>query len=61
MAGYLVSAFVLMKFEKFDFVHKNLYYFGHWALPLSCFLATVLPRVRRDKTTSKTETSRSSQ
>ena len=48
MASYLVICFQLMHYEKFTFVHRNLYYFGHWALPLGAILATILPKVKRD-------------
>lgn len=47
MASYLVICFQLMHYEKFNYVHKNLYYFGHWALPLGAILATILPKVKR--------------
>ena len=47
MAGYLVIAFELRKFDKFNFVHKNLFYFGHWFLPLAAAIVTVLPKVKK--------------
>lgn len=48
-AAYLVISFQFLHFSKFNFVHSNLYYFCHWALPLSCLIVTVLPKVRRPR------------
>ena len=48
-ASYLCISFVFLHFEKFNFVHANLYYFCHWALPLSCLIVTILPKVRRPR------------
>ena len=33
-----------MHFEKFNYVHKNLYYFQHWFVPLVCLIVTLLPK-----------------
>jgi len=47
IGSYLVICFQMMTFERFNFVHSHLYYFGHWALPLGVVLVTVLPKVKR--------------
>ena len=61
MASYLVISFILMKFERFNYVHKHLYYFGHWALPLSCLMVTFLPKVRRARPPQDSATKGNSQ
>lgn len=49
IASYLVIAFEFRRFEKFNYVHSNLYYIGHWILPLATVIVTLLPKVRRPK------------
>ena len=44
--GYLQIAFQFLQFEKFNYVHKNLYYFQHWFVPLVSIIVTLLPKVK---------------
>ena len=48
LGAYFTIAFILLRFEKINHVHKNLYYSGHIVLILGCILVTVLPKVRRE-------------
>ena len=51
IGSYLVIAFMLLRFEHFNFVHRNLYYSGHICLLLAAVIVTVLPKVSRKKPT----------
>ena len=45
--SYLVMCMDLYFFEKFNFVHRNLYYVGHFTLPLAVFVFNMLPREKK--------------
>ena len=53
--SYLCMAFILNRFDQFDFIYKNLYYFGYWSIPLSVIIVTYLPKERSKKPTATTQ------
>ena len=53
IGAYNVAAFVLLRFEDFMFVHRNLYYSGHILLVANAIIVTLLPKVSRKKTPTK--------
>ena len=52
--SYLCVAFQKSKFEHFNFIHRNLYYFCYWSVPLSVLIVTYLPKERSQKPAATT-------
>ena len=47
IGSYNVIAFMLLRFDDFNYVYKNLYYSGHICLVLVAIIVTILPKVSR--------------